>query len=357
MLSAKTQAMQSATGSYSPLVSVIVPSYNYGHLISETLRCLQAQTYNTWECLVVDDGSTDNTREVVAGFAAQDPRIRYLQQANQKQAAARNQGIENSRGDYFQFLDSDDLLEPRKLELQIRCLEQHPEFDIVYSGVRYFSTENPSERLVSRRYSMWDDGKSWMPEISGSGNAVLNKLLRNNIMVVNAPLVRRRTIEAVGLFNAALTPVEDWEYWIRCAAQGAVFRYDESPESHALVRSHPQSDSADGRRMLRATVRLRKAVQELRLDSDLRELNQQMRAEAEGLLGVEEVVNDRLARGILQLCKAAVRDPRLRPRAKWLLCAISAPFVPRERLKGMVTGSVTGSLAKVVSRNSARKEP
>ncbi len=348
--------MQIEVGSQAPLVSVIVPSYNYGHLISETLRCLQSQTYQNWECLVVDDGSFDDTAQIVAAFAREDSRIRYLRQENQKQAAARNTGIKNSKGEYFQFLDADDLIEPRKLELHTRYLEEHPEIDIVYSGVRYFSSENPDERLVSRRYSMWDDGGSWMPEVSGSGKAVLNKLLRNNIMVVNAPLLRRRTIEAVGRFNVALTPVEDWEYWIRCAAQGAVFHHDESSASHALVRSHSQSDSADGRRMLRATVRLRKAVQQLRLDPELRELNRQMRAEAEGLLGIEEVINDRLGLGMYQLGRATLLDRRPRPTAKWLLCLLSAPFVSKERLQGMVTGSLTGGLAKAMRKGESNRQ-
>lgn len=346
--------MQSANDLRPPLISVIVPAYNFGHLIAETLRCVQSQTYENWECLVIDDGSTDNTAEVVSPFVTQDSRIRYLRQDNQKQAAARNTGIQNSKGAYFQFLDADDLLEPRKLELHTGYLEEHAEIDIVYSGVRYFRSENPNERLLSRSYSMWEDGNSWMPEISGSGNEVLSKLLRNNIMVVNSALVRRSMIETVGLFNIALTPVEDWEYWIRCAAKGATFRYDDAPESHALVRSHSQSASADGRRMLYATMRLRKEVRELLLDPEMRELNRQMLAEAEGLLGIEEVINDRLAAGVYQLCKAAVMDHRLRPSAKWLLCAMSAPFVSKERLQGMVTASVTGSLAKTASRRAAK---
>lgn len=348
--------MQSATGLHQPLVSVIVPSYNYGHLIAETLSCVQAQTLEDWECLVVDDGSTDNTEEVVSSFVTQDSRIRYFKQNNQKQAAARNTGIQNSKGTYFQFLDADDLIEPRKLELHAASLEAHPEIDIVYSGVRYFSSENPTERLLSRRYSMWEDGNSWMPEVSGNGNVVLSKLLRNNIMVVNSALVRRSRIESVGLFNIALTPVEDWEYWIRCAAHGAAFRYDDAQESHALVRSHSESASADGRRMLTATLRLRKEVSELPLDAEMRELNRRMLAEAEGLLGIEEVINDRLGRGVYQLFRAAAMDHRLRPTAKWLLCALSAPFVSKERLKGMVTASVTGSLAKVVSKREANKQ-
>jgi hypothetical protein len=299
---------------------------------------------------VVDDGSTDNTAAVVAAAMGSDARIRYLKQENQKQGAARNLGLSHSQGSYVQFLDSDDLLERRKLELHIRFLEQHPDIDIVYSGVRYFSTDRPDERLVSRQYSMWDDGGAWMPEISGPGSAILPALLRNNIMVVNAPLVRRQVIERTGAFDPALTPVEDWHYWIRCAAAGSAFHYDDGKESMALVRSHALSASADGRRMLRATVRMRSALATLELGSEMHQLNQQLLAESKGLLGIEEVINGNLWKGIEQICSAALADNRPRSKAKWLLCALSAPFVSKERLGGMVTSSVTGSLAGVFTR-------
>src|SRR5919112_808436 len=123
-----------------PLVSVVVPSYNYGHLIRETLESLAAQTYEHWECVVVDDGSKDDTRAVVEAYAAGDPRVRYVWQENARQGAARNNGLRHSSGDYFQFLDADDLLEPHKFERQVEYLESHPEVDVVYSGVRYFSS-------------------------------------------------------------------------------------------------------------------------------------------------------------------------------------------------------------------------
>src|SRR5215813_13069315 len=342
--------MQSSNGSGPPLVSVIVPTYNYGHLISETLTCLQSQSYENWEGIIVDDGSTDNTAAVVEAAAASDPRIRYFKQENQRQGAARNLGIKQSRGNYLQFLDSDDLLERKKLELHVRFLEGHPEVDIVYSGVRYFSTDNPDERLVSRRYSMWDDGGAWMPEISGQGSSILPVLLRNNIMVVNAPLVRRSVIEKAGAFDVALTPVEDWQYWIRCAAAGSTFHYDDGQESMALVRSHELSASADGRRMLRATVRMRSGLAAVELSAEMQQLNQQLLAEAKGLLGVEEVINGNLLKGMKQIFSAALSDNRPRCKGKWLLCAVSAPFVSNERLHEMVTSSVTGSLAGIFAK-------
>src|SRR5215211_4578336 len=102
-----------------PLVSVITPTYNYGALIGETLDSLRRQTLTDWECVVVDDGSTDDTAEVVARFAEGEPRVSYVRQANARQAAAKNNGLARARGAYVQFLDADDLLEPLKLERQV----------------------------------------------------------------------------------------------------------------------------------------------------------------------------------------------------------------------------------------------
>ena len=326
-----------------PLVSVIVAAYNYAHFIGQMLENLFAQTYRNWECMIVDDGSTDNTEEVVRSYAQQDPRIKFIRQANQRQAAARNTGIENSAGAFLQFLDADDLIEPKKLELQVAYLELHPDVDITYSGVRYFTSDHVDERLLSRQYSSWEDAGAWMPEISGEGRAILPVLLRNNIMVVNSPLLRRRVVDRVGLFDVGLTPVEDWDYWIRCAAKGLSFHFQDLAESRALVRAHQMSASKDQRRMLRATLRMRRKLQTLLVDRDLRKLNQQRLVETEGHLGIEEVINGSVSTGLYQILKAAIMAPRLRFKAKWLVCAGSAPFVSHERLRQMVTSSLTRS--------------
>lgn len=343
--------MRTTAATSPPTVSVVVPAYNYGPYIGETLESLRAQTFENWECFVVDDGSSDNTPEVVANFARVDARVKYVRQENQRQAAARNNGMRRCAGQYFQFLDADDLIEARKLERQVEYLERHPEVDIVYSGVRYFSTDKKSERLHSRRYSVWDDGQPWMPEISGRGSALVAKLLRNNIMVVNSPLVRRRVIEAVGEFNVNLTPVEDWDYWARCAARGMYFQYDDAESVRALVRAHELSDSLDGRRMMQATLSMRRewAAKMLHDPGDIR-LNDDLIAEGEGLLGVEEALQGRRFKGSIQLLKAAAMDGRMRHRAKWLVCALLAPFMTREQLTGLVSTSLTQSAAGVLRR-------
>ena len=149
-------------------MSVIVPTYNYGRFIGETLECLRAQTYENWECIIIDDGSTDDTAERVSRFMERDARFKFLRQENALQAAAKNNGLRNSAGEYIQFLDADDLIESQKLEQQVEYLETHTHVDIVYGSMRYFKTEAPDEKL----FWVWGENKPWMPETSGSGKEV-----------------------------------------------------------------------------------------------------------------------------------------------------------------------------------------
>lgn len=98
------------------LVSVVIPAYNRAALLPETLSSVREQTFTDWECIVVDDGSTDHTREVVLAACAEDRRVRYIHQENAERSAARNTGIRHSRGEYICFLDSDDRYTPRYLQ-------------------------------------------------------------------------------------------------------------------------------------------------------------------------------------------------------------------------------------------------
>jgi GT2 family glycosyltransferase len=270
----KEQRERRAGVASAPRISVIIPTYNYARFISQALESVQAQTYPDWECLVVDDGSTDNTGEVVAHHRTSDLRIRYIRQANQGLAAARNAGIANSVGAYLQFLDADDRLEAAKLERHVGYLERNRELDIVYGSVRYFRTEAMEER----RYSLTDDNTPWMPEISGNGKDVLLALVRHNIMAVNAALIRRTIVDDVGVFDTTLPVLEDWDYWIRCAARGKRFQYVSPEGALALVRSHPSSLSTNTRRMLATSLAVRKKIELVTVDADTLKVNRDILA-------------------------------------------------------------------------------
>jgi len=325
--------------SHLPSVTVVIPAYNYGHFIGQALESVRAQTYQNWECIVIDDGSTDNTRDVVTGYAEKDRRIKYVYQKNQGLGASRNTGIRNGAGTYFQFLDADDLIEPRKLEYQAAYLEQHPEVDIVYGDARFFSTENMEARL----YSMWEEDKPWMPQVSGKGREVLMALIRANMMVVNAPLIRRGVIESVGFFDGRVKGVEDWDYWIRCAVQGKQFHYQDWKGTLALVRSHPSSMSKDRREMIKRGLLVRKKAERIITEVDILKLNRARTAEDEALLGLEEVKSGSRFRGTYRFSKAGIIGRNL----TWIICAFLSPFVAQRELGLLIWSSSRQCMARI----------
>lgn len=287
-----------------PLVSVIVPTFNYGHYVAQAIGSVQRQSLSSWECLVVDDGSTDDTRAVVERAAANDPRIRYLHQRNQGLSAARNHGIREATGEFLGLLDSDDLLEDRKLEVQSSFLQAHPEVDVVYGEMRYFSGDDPGRR----RFSAIGRDRPWMPGTSGTGRALVKQLLRDNIMVVNCPLLRRTVVETCGPFDERLNANEDWEYWIRCALRGIRFAYAPSEGTLALVRHHPASMSRDAFRMIEAERQLRRIVDPLLPDAELRTVNRTALARADMLEALETIRRGRRVAGLLTLLQHALRS-------------------------------------------------
>jgi len=120
--------------SENPLVSVIVPVYNGEEYLGEAIESIISQTYDPLEIIVVDDGSTDSSREIILSF----PQIKYIYQENKGHAAARNQGIKASKGDFIAFLDADDFWVPEKISMQISEFIADPKLDIVTGHVRQF---------------------------------------------------------------------------------------------------------------------------------------------------------------------------------------------------------------------------
>ena len=313
------------------LVTVVIATHNYAHFIAQTLDSVRAQTYPKWECIVVDDGSTDNTREVVERYTEADPRIRYLWQENQRLAAARNRGIANTSGEYLQFLDADDLIETRKLERHVNILEQQPEIDIVYGDVRYLAGEKPDQRALTAAEVNIPD----VVRLSGQGKTVLSALACGNIAPTNCILLRRQVISSVGPFEARAN--EAYDYWVRCALQGKRFHFEDHDGARALVRLHPASMSRDRRMMIRSELMVHQTIASNVADREVLLLNQQRMAELEGQIGLEESTYRHLAKAIPQFYKAAMMDRRWRYCAKWFAYACTAPFVTPERLRRMFT--------------------
>jgi glycosyltransferase involved in cell wall biosynthesis len=140
-----------------PLVSIIIPTFNRAHLIGETLDSVIAQTYTNWECIVVDDGSTDHTDKVLEQYCDKDKRIQYCHRPKHLKPggnAARNFGFELSKGAYVNWFDSDDLMENNFIEVKLKSILQNPKLDFVVArGVNYFEDGRTEDILIKNNKS------------------------------------------------------------------------------------------------------------------------------------------------------------------------------------------------------------
>ncbi len=196
-----------------PTVSVIIPTYQRSHIVSQAINSVLAQTYKDYEIIVVNDGSQDNTPQVLAQFS--DTRITAIHQTNQGLSAARNTGIRSARGKYIAFLDDDDLWEPQKLEKQISILEANPNFGLIYSDALFFSDENG---LL---------GSSYNQAFPTPNLQVLWTLFRYNYIPVLTVVVRRNCLDEVGLFDETLRSCEDHDLWLRLIEKFPIYFLNE----------------------------------------------------------------------------------------------------------------------------------
>ncbi len=254
-----------------PLVSIIIPCYNQARYLPDCIASLQAQTYPHWEAIIVNDGSPDNTREVALEWCARDLRLRYVEQNNCGACGARNSGLREAKGELIQFLDADDKLEFDKLKTQLEFLELHPEIDIVFGDARYFTTDKPE----LRKYGVYAYGKEepWIPALWHAAGNTLEKLLTRNLFPINCPLARRKVFRIVGEWNVRLERLQDWEYWIRCAAANMSIDFHNAPNSMALIRWHTASMTHDTAKGDRAALVMRIAVGHAIQDPSLRNKN------------------------------------------------------------------------------------
>jgi glycosyltransferase involved in cell wall biosynthesis len=204
-------------------VSVIVPTYNRAGLIGETLTSVKNQSFRDYEIIVVDDGSTDQTVEMLASFKEQ---ISYRSIRHAGQGVARNAGFEIARGELVAFLDSDDLWNPLFLEKMTGALDRDPRAGFVYCDYDTFD-----ELGVVREANVQRCEK-----LRGS---LFTALLRSDFLCMGAVLIRSECIEDVGGFDIRLPPVEDWDMWLRLARKYDADYVDESLVRIRLNKSNP----------------------------------------------------------------------------------------------------------------------
>lgn len=204
----------------SGLVSIILPTYNRGHLIRASVLSVLAQTYENFELIIVDDGSTDDTPNVISAIT--DPRVRYVQQPNRGRSHARNHGISLARGRYLAFLDSDDLYVEDKLERQVKYLREHPETGMVYTSAYCIDGDGT---LLEHRY---------LAEKSGF---IYQDIAFFTPVTITLPTVMtyRSILQRLGGFDEGMYRFEDTDMWRRMAK---TCRIDAMPEFTCLLRTH-----------------------------------------------------------------------------------------------------------------------
>lgn len=302
-----------------PKVSVVIPAHNYGRLIGETLRSVLSQTFVDLEAIVVDDGSTDNTKDIVRGI--NDSRIRYIYQENQGLAAARNTGIKAGSGEYLAFVDADDLWMPEKLDRQLSVLCDRADVGLVYGS--YMVIDENGKVLVTR-----NAGEVPYP--------LLPSLVRTNLVAGSATtsVVRRRCFDYAGLFDETLRACEDWDMWLRiaCHAQFAAVQ-----EPIAKLRLHSSNMTSDSKRMeIGLQTVVNKFFSNPELPRDIRVLKRKATAGAYFHSAVFYLRNGKRNPAISRLVRTIILDPTW-PDPYIVLARVfrsAVPSIPKQSQQG-----------------------
>lgn len=187
----------------SPPVSVIIPTYNCDRYLAEAIESVLQQTYSAWELIIVDDGSMDNTSQVVQPYAA---RVRYVYQENQGVSAARNHGMQLAQGEFIAFLDADDFFLPHKLAAQVAVFQAQPQLGMVHSG--WWRVDAVGKILIE--VEPWHH----IPTLN------LESWLRWKPVLPSAMMFRRDWLDRSGGFDPRFPPAEDTDLVLRLALMG-----------------------------------------------------------------------------------------------------------------------------------------
>jgi glycosyltransferase involved in cell wall biosynthesis len=215
------------------LVSVIVPCYNCARFVREGVDSVLSQTGGQVEVIVVDDGSTDESAQILATYG---DRIRVLTQKNAGVAAARNAGLRAARGEFIAFLDADDVWLPGKVAAQVGYLRRHADIGLVYANWRVW---RPDDDGVWRVPAQLARSTGAQDDIDARRSGWLyNQLLEDCVIHTSSALMRRSLAVRVGFFDAALRCGEDYDYWLRASRET---RIDKLTGCYSLYRMHAAS--------------------------------------------------------------------------------------------------------------------
>ena len=192
----------------SVLVSIIVPCYNQAHYLNEALQSVLEQTYTNWECIIVNDGSPDNTEHITKQWLEKDARFKYIYKVNGGLSSARNSGIKSSEGDFILPLDADDILHPDYLKKLVPILQFDKSLGIVSCHTKFFS--NKTTNIVG--------------ELKSIGTTYKDLLFENKLTA--SSLYRRNCWEETGGYDETMKKgFEDWEFWLNVTKRGWEFQF------------------------------------------------------------------------------------------------------------------------------------
>jgi glycosyltransferase involved in cell wall biosynthesis len=211
-----------------PRVTIVVPCFNHGRYLGEALQSVVDQDYEDFEAIVVDDGSTDKTPEVVNSFA--DPRIKYVSQENQGLSAARNTGIRNSSGELIAFLDADDTYHPAFLSTLLKLLAGDMKARAAYCGYQFI---DECGRPLPRKECRVVAPKSFF-----------SAMLDGGFLVPACFLLYRNCLDRVGLFDPGLSGCADWDMWLRISEVFRVIGSSRSLVKYRVISNSMSSDAA-----------------------------------------------------------------------------------------------------------------
>ncbi|EGJ09801.1 MULTISPECIES: glycosyltransferase family 2 protein [Rubrivivax] len=214
-----------------PSVSVVIPCYNARRHLPATLRSVFAQHGVTLDVVVVDDGSTDGSAELVE---REFPQVRLVRQANQGVSAARNRGIEEARHDWVAFIDADDLWLPGKLQAQFERLRAQPDAQMVYTAWLNWTSDEPEPAPAWLAERAGGDGLA--DADPGPSGWIYPELLLDCHVWTSATMARRALLQALGGFDTTLHIGEDYDLWLRASRVTPILRVD---RPYALYRLHP----------------------------------------------------------------------------------------------------------------------